>query len=71
MQTAQTKQKPKRRFLAKRCLDFMTHILPVEWIFASAKRARVSLLFEIFVVADGKMGWMGWYRPGGLVQLVQ
>ncbi len=51
MQTAQTKQKPKRRFLAKLCLDFMTHILPVEWIFASAKRARVSLPFEIFVVS--------------------
>jgi len=29
----------------------MTHILPVEWISASAERARVSLLFEIFVVA--------------------
>jgi len=32
----------------------MTHILPVDWIFASAERASFSLLFEIFVVAMWK-----------------
>jgi hypothetical protein len=47
MQTAQTKQKAKRTFLAKLCFDFMTHILPVEWIFASAKRAVIRVYDEM------------------------
>jgi hypothetical protein len=49
VQTAHTKQKPQRRFLAKLCFGFMTEIIRVDQDFRQPLMPATFILFELAV----------------------